>query len=182
MLHLIPAPWHRAALGLMHQLRLGWWRLRKPLLVGCRVLAFDAAGRVLLIRHSYGSGRWMLPGGGVGRREDPVTAGCRELREEVGCGLSAARQFMVTDEPLSGTTNRVHLICGTAIGSPKPDGREVIEATFHDPAHLPSNLAVTLAQGLTDWITAAKAAHLRPLEAAADDPHLQAVTTIDPSA
>ena len=66
MFRLIPAPLHRAALVVAHQVRLRWWRIRKPLLLGCRVMAFDDQGRVLLIRHSYGSGRWMLPGGSAG--------------------------------------------------------------------------------------------------------------------
>ena len=79
MLHLIPAPLHRAGLTLAHAVRIRWWQWRKPLLIGCRVLAFDEAERVLLIRHSYGSGRWMLPGGGVDRGEDPLAAALREL-------------------------------------------------------------------------------------------------------
>ncbi len=161
MLYLIPAPLHRLALGLAHWLRLHWWRLRKPLLIGCRVLAFDAEGRVLLIRHSYGSGRWMLPGGGVARDEDPVAAACRELQEEVGCTLADPHPFLVIDEPLAGTTNRVHLVSGSIGEIPQPDGREVIEAKFHNPLAPPPDLAAALALGLADWVTAAKAARLR---------------------
>lgn len=164
MLRLIPAPLHRAGLVLAHRLRQIWWRLRKPLLSGCRVLAFDDDGRVLLVRHSYGSGRWMLPGGGIGRGEDPLTAALRELREEVSCGLDQPRLFHRIDEPLAGTTNRVHLICGIAVGTPLPDGREIIEAVFHDPGALPTGMAAALEQGLAEWITAAKAGHLRPPE------------------
>lgn len=162
MLRLIPAPLHRAGLVLAHRVRQQWWRFRKPLLVGCRVLAFDAAGRVLLVRHSYGSGRWMLPGGGIGRGEDPLEAALRELREEVGCTLAGARLFHLIEEPLSGTVNRVHLVCGLAQGAPIPDGREIVEAVFHHPAALPTGMAAALERGLTDWITAAKAGHHPP--------------------
>lgn len=164
MLRLIPAPLHRAALILAHRLRQQWWRLRKPLLIGCRVLAFDDQGRVLLVRHSYGSGRWMLPGGGIGRREDPLAAAARELREEVGCDLVEAKLFGRVDEPLAGTTNRVHLVCGRAAGAVRPDGREIVEAVFHAPAALPDDMAAVLRDGLAGWITAAKAARLRPPE------------------
>lgn len=158
MLRLIPAPLHRAALISAHRLRQVWWRVRKPLLHGCRVLAFDAAGQVLLVRHSYGSGRWMLPGGGIGRHEDPLSAALRELREEVQCGLEDALVFFRVDEPLAGTTNRVQLVCGWIDGTPRPDGREIIEAVFHDPAALPANMAEALENGMADWVRAAKAA------------------------
>ena len=158
MLRLIPGPLHRAGLVVAHAVRVRWWRIRKPLLLGCRVLAFDDEDRVLLIRHSYGSGRWMLPGGGVGRGEDPLAAALRELREEVGCQLADARLFDAVDEPLFGTVNRVFLVCGRLVGTPRPDGREVIEALFHAASDLPDNLSPTLDQGLIDWITAARAA------------------------
>lgn len=166
MLRLIPAPLHRLALVTAHRVRRVWWRLRKPLLHGCRVLAFDPEGRVLLVRHSYGSGRWMLPGGGIGTREEPLQAALRELREEVHCGLSHAQVFYRVDEPLAGTTNRVQLICGWIDGEPRPDGREIIEAVFHDPAALPANMAEALERGMTDWVTAAKA--VMPPRPAAD--------------
>lgn len=158
MLRLIPGPLHRAGLVVAHAVRVRWWRFRKPLLLGCRVLAFDEDDRVLLIRHSYGSGRWMLPGGGVGRGEDPLAAALRELSEEVGCQLAEAQLFDAVDEPLFGTTNRVYLVCGRLIGTPRPDGREVIEALFHSADDLPGNLSPTLDQGLIGWITAARAA------------------------
>lgn len=162
MLRLIPAPLHRAALVSAHRLRQIWWRLRKPLLHGCRVLAFDDRGHVLLVRHSYGSGRWMLPGGGIGRNEPPLSAALRELREEVDCGLHHARVFFRVDEPLSGTTNRVQLVCGLIDGHLRPDGREIIEAAFHDPAALPVNMAAALERGMAEWVTAARAVLPRP--------------------
>jgi len=158
MFRLIPAPLHRAALVVAHQVRLHWWRIRKPLLLGCRVLAFDEEGRVLLIRHSYGSGRWMLPGGGVARGEDPLVAGLRELAEEVGCTLKDARLFHQVDERIVGTINRVYLVCGTLEGAPRPDGREIVEALAFDPADPPANISPTLEQGFADWVTRAKAA------------------------
>ena len=47
MLYLIPPPVHRAGLRIAHALRTRWWRLARPRVTGCRVLAFDARGRVL---------------------------------------------------------------------------------------------------------------------------------------
>lgn len=157
MLHLIPAPLHRTALRLAHAVRRRWWRLAGTRLNGCRVFAFDEAGRILLIRHSYGSGNWMLPGGGIGRGEDPLEAALRELREECSCALDRARLFTVVEEPLYGTVNRVHLVTGLAAGTPKGDGREVIELAFFAPDALPERLSPILAVRMADWLAAARA-------------------------
>ncbi len=157
MFHLIPAPAHRLALRLAHAIRKRWWRWRRPHLTGCRVLAFDPQGRVLLIRHSYGSGKWMLPGGGIGRGEAVLAAAIRETREETGCLLGDATVFEVLDEPLYGARNHVHLVCGQTADTPRPDGREVLAATFHDAERLPEQLAQGFAAALPGWITAAKA-------------------------
>lgn len=158
MLHLIPAPLHRAGLRLAHAVRRRWWRLAQVKLQGCRIIALDEAGQVLLIRHSYGSGNWMLPGGGIGRNEEPLAAAQRELAEETGCRLDNARAFAVVAEPLYGTINRIHLVAGLARGIPRGDDREVIELGFFPPDALPLPLSPTLERGLTGWLEQARAA------------------------
>lgn len=152
MLHLIPAPVHRGLLRLAHALRKRMWRIRKPHLRGCRVLAIDMGGRVLLIRHSYGSGQWMPPGGGIGRGEEPLAAARRELREETGCILEAAAQVALVVEALHGADNAVHVIAGRATGTLKPDGREVIEAAFFAPDALPGDMPAHLRADLPGWV------------------------------
>jgi 8-oxo-dGTP pyrophosphatase MutT (NUDIX family) len=144
----LPAPWHRAVLRLAHKGRLAWWGWRRPLVLGCRMLASNAAGHVLLVRHSYGSGRWMLPGGGMKPAEDPVNAARREFHEEVSCLLLDARLITIIEEPLGGTTNRVHVVRGACEGLPRPDGREIVEVGFFSPAALP----LPLSRGLEDLI------------------------------
>ena len=158
MLRLIPPALHRRLFRLAHALRRCWWRIRKPRLHGCRVLAFDAQGRVLLIRHSYGSGKWMPPGGGIGRSESPITAALRELHEETGCGLQDAMEIAEVEERLHGAGNRVHVIAGETRDAPRPDGREIIEARFFAPDALPVEMPAHLMTDLTEWIKAAKAA------------------------
>jgi 8-oxo-dGTP pyrophosphatase MutT (NUDIX family) len=46
-----------------------------------------AEGEVLVVKPWLGSGRWILPGGGLHRREDPLAGALRELREETGLML-----------------------------------------------------------------------------------------------
>ena len=157
MLHLIPAPLHRLALRVAHGVRRRWWRLAQVKLVGCRVLAIDSAGRVLLIRHSYGSGNWLLPGGGIARGEAPLAAAQRELAEETGLRLEQARCLAVIDEPLYGTVNRVHLVCGQAQGVLRCDGREVIAARFFAAPDWPADLSPRLAAQLDGWLAQAGA-------------------------
>jgi 8-oxo-dGTP pyrophosphatase MutT (NUDIX family) len=168
MLHLSPGNWlpgplHRAAYRLAHALRKVWWRIARPRVTGCRVLAFDGQGRVLLVRHSYGSGSWMAPGGGMRRGEDPLLAGSRELLEETACRLEDAWQVVLVEEPLRGATNVVHVVAGSAIGTPVPDGREVIEAAFFAPEALPKPMSDLLRRDLPTWLKAAKAGRPAPL-------------------
>jgi 8-oxo-dGTP pyrophosphatase MutT (NUDIX family) len=161
MLHLIPAPAHRAALRLGHALRVRWWRLRKSRLAGCRVLAIDAEERVLLVRHSYGSGKWMPPGGGLERGEDPLDAGRRELLEETGCTLHWSARIDLVEERLHGAGNAVHVIVGLTHDTPRPDGREIIEANFFELHALPDHMPALFRTQLPEWIKAATAARLR---------------------
>jgi ADP-ribose pyrophosphatase YjhB (NUDIX family) len=162
MLHLIPLDWlprpvHRLAYRLAHAARRVWWRLRRPRVSGCRVLAFDGEGRVLLVRHSYGTGNWMAPGGGMRRGEDPLLAAGRELVEETGCRLEEARVLALVEEPLKGATNVVTIVAGRAVGTPVPDGREVIAAAFFAGDALPEPMSGLLRRDLPDWLRAAKA-------------------------
>jgi ADP-ribose pyrophosphatase YjhB (NUDIX family) len=55
--------------------------LVRPMTLGVRAAAFDAEGRICLVRHTYVPG-WHLPGGGVDRGETAVQALIKELDEE----------------------------------------------------------------------------------------------------
>lgn len=59
------------------------------------MLAFDDAGRILVVRTTYLGPGWMLPGGRVERSETPHEAAVRETREETGFHVKLERLVLV---------------------------------------------------------------------------------------
>lgn len=140
MFHLIPAPLHRALLRIAHRLRKRWLRLAKRATGGVTVIGLDEDGRVFLVRHSYGSGRWALPGGGLGRGEDPLACARREMREELGCGLEQVELAAQFDEVLYGAPHHAFVFTARFAGEPRVDGREVIAGDWFALDALPPDL------------------------------------------
>ena len=138
MLHLIPAPLHRLLYRIAYRLRARWRRLTHWPSAGISVIACDGEGRVLLVRHSYGSGRWALPGGGLGRTEDPVACARREMREELACELTDISLFEVVEGVIQGAPNRSYIFTARIEGEPRPDGRELLDARWFDLDELPA--------------------------------------------
>lgn len=60
-----------------------YWFVFRPRIVGVKCVLTDGDD-VLLVRHTYGSRAWDLPGGTVRRREAPRDAARREMQEELG--------------------------------------------------------------------------------------------------
>jgi 8-oxo-dGTP diphosphatase len=60
-----------------------YWFLLRPRIVGVKCI-LTHGDEVLLVRHTYGSRAWDLPGGTVKRREAPRDAARREMHEELG--------------------------------------------------------------------------------------------------
>lgn len=154
LLKWMPAPVHRVLYRAADGIRRQLWTLFRPTVSGVRVLALDAAGGVLLARHSYGSRDWMPPGGGLKTGEEPVLAGLRELEEETGCVLTEARLVAIVEEGLHGATNRVHVIVGWAGGLAVPDGREILEARFFGLHEQPAAMRSGLAEDIRAWVAA----------------------------
>lgn len=152
MLRLIPPPVHRLVLRMAHAVRLRWWRWRKPRRDGCRVIAVDAGGQVLLVRHSYGSPAWMPPGGGMGNGEDPLAAARRELVEETGCTLVSAVLVAIGEDHAQGAPGRSYTVGGLCRSEPRPDMREIVEARFFALDALPEPISATLRQRLPEWV------------------------------
>ena len=60
-----------------------FWFVRRPRKEGVKCLV-TCRDRVLLVRHTYGSRAWDIPGGAIKRGEEPLSAAHREMEEELG--------------------------------------------------------------------------------------------------
>jgi 8-oxo-dGTP pyrophosphatase MutT (NUDIX family) len=69
-----------------------WWFVRRPQQNGVKCVLTDGEN-VLLVRHTYGSPKWDLPGGGIKRDEPPAEAARREIEEELGVRLERWRDL-----------------------------------------------------------------------------------------
>jgi 8-oxo-dGTP pyrophosphatase MutT (NUDIX family) len=63
-----------------------YWFGRRPSVHGVKCVLTDR-DLVLLVRHTYGPAEWLLPGGAIKRREIPISAARREMREELGIDI-----------------------------------------------------------------------------------------------
>jgi ADP-ribose pyrophosphatase YjhB (NUDIX family) len=101
-------------------------------------MVFNDRGELLLVRNSYGpSHLFVLPGGGIGRGEDPAAAAAREVKEETGLEMRALELVAVYVSAAEGKRDSIHLFRGRADGVPRPDGVEVDEAAFFPLDALP---------------------------------------------
>lgn len=148
---LLPAPLHRALLPLAHALRHRWRLLRKTPIAGVSVIVTNLTGDVLLLKHSYGPDVWSLPGGGLGRGEEPLAAARREVREELGVDLARLEPVGTLEEVLSGSPHTAHIFTGVCDRQPKPDRREVTEARFFPSHSLPEPLGETTRRRIAVW-------------------------------
>lgn len=108
-------------------------------------------GELLLVRHTYGDRRrWELPGGSVRRRERPIAAAAREIREELGVGFEAAEltALGVLVQSRRRRLDTVHYFhAQLAAGTPiDPDEGELAAVAWFSPAYLPGRLGDHVAE------------------------------------
>lgn len=134
------------------------WKLVRPSTRGVKIMLFNDAGEILLIRNSYGASHlFVLPGGGVRPREEPAVAAEREIREELGCGLEGMRPVSTHFTSVEGKRDAVHLFEARIAGRPQPDGIEVVEASFFQIDALPETVSPATARRIAEWRGAAQA-------------------------
>ena len=109
---------------------------------GAKVMVFNPAGELLLIRNSYGRTHlWVLPGGGIGRRETPEAAGAREVKEEVGLEVTHLARVSEHFNGAEGKRDTIFLFTARADGMPVIDNMEVKEARVFPMDGMPGNIS-----------------------------------------
>jgi 8-oxo-dGTP pyrophosphatase MutT (NUDIX family) len=96
---------YRVAFRLL-QLR---WRLLHPVQEGVKCLITDG-NRLLLVRHTYGSRAWDLPGGASRHGEAPLQTARREMGEELGLADAPWRPCGELRGRLYGRHDRIHVV------------------------------------------------------------------------
>jgi len=129
-------------------LQIGWlarnfvYRLLKVRTRGAKVMVFNGEGALLLIRNSYGATHlFVLPGGGIGRRERPEDAAAREVREETGLEVRDLRFLGCFANDGEGKRDTIYLFTARADGAPKIDAFEIAEAGFFALDALPDTVS-----------------------------------------
>ena len=132
----------RAMIQLAYQVRRWLLALFRVRTTGVKVMLFNPAGQLLLIRNGYGeSDLFLLPGGGVSRRESPAAAAAREVREELGLTVRDVEPLWTFESGAEGKRDTIHLFKAIVDELPKVDGVEVIEARFFALDALPDGVS-----------------------------------------
>ena len=119
---------------------------------GAKVMVFNPAGELLLIRNSYGRTHlWVLPGGGIGRRETPEAAGAREVKEEVGLEATELTRVSEHFNGAEGKRDTIFLFTAQADGTPTIDNLEVEEARFFALNALPENVSTATLRRIAEY-------------------------------
>lgn len=115
-----------------------WWWLRRPVVIGVRVVVLRD-NYVLLVRHTYREG-WFFPGGIVGRGEILSAAARREVREETGIDITDIELLGVYTSFAKYVTDHVAAFTargGDTVGTPD---HEIAEAAWFPRDALPRNV------------------------------------------
>lgn len=141
----------RPLLALLYRIRRRLWRAFRWRTRGVKVMLFDEAGALLLIRNSYGrTDLFVLPGGGIHRFETPAAAAAREVREELGCEVEDLLFVSTHVTAAEGKRDTVHLFRARAAGPVAADGVEVAEARYFPLDRLPDTLSPATARRIDE--------------------------------
>jgi len=128
------------------------YRLFRVRTRGAKVMVFNSAGELLLIRNSYGASHlFLLPGGGIGRRETPEAGAAREIKEEVGLEVRKLTRVSVHANTAEWKRDTITLFTAEAEGEPRIDRFEVAEARFFPLDALPENISAATLRRIAEY-------------------------------
>lgn len=140
-------------MSLTNRILHSWFILSRPMTLGARAIVVDAAGRVLLVRHTYVEG-WHLPGGGIEPGETALDCVRREVREEgnVEIGAEIDLHGLFYNRSASRRDHVAVYVCRVErhLGPKTPD-REIAAADFFAFEALPDALAKGTRRRLEEW-------------------------------
>ena len=123
--------------------RWGVWLAEPRFMVTVGAIVLDETGRVLLLQHEFRTGSgWGIPGGFLERGEQPLEALRRELREEIGVELGAAKLVHVRTLKRPQQVE-IHFRCRLREGSARaqPQSIEINRVGWFDVGALPPELS-----------------------------------------
>ena len=130
---------------------------------GAAAAIIDRRGRLLLIRENYERRRYSLPGGAIDDGETPEQACLREVREETL--VDARIDGRIGLYQLAGGWDVHVFACSIVAGSPGlPDGDEIAEVGWFEPARIPEPRSNVLHHALADVLDGVRGVTRRGLE------------------
>lgn len=116
--------------------------------VDVRGAAFDAAGRILMVREAVDEDRWTLPGGWADVNQTPAACVAREVREESGYEVRVVKLAACWDRSAQGHTPpglfsivKLFFLCEITGGAPTTS-LETSEVAFFAPEAVPADLSL----------------------------------------
>jgi ADP-ribose pyrophosphatase YjhB (NUDIX family) len=115
--------------------------------VGVNVVLLDAQQRVLLLKHIFHPrAPWGLPGGWLGKHEDPLLGALRELREETGL-TAVVEQILVLEHVFQPAHIGIIYLARVGPESLTLNG-EILDAKWFELAEVPRQITVGTARAL----------------------------------
>jgi 8-oxo-dGTP pyrophosphatase MutT (NUDIX family) len=130
-----------------------FFRLKRPMTLGARVLATNGQGHICLVRHTYTPG-WHLPGGGVERGDTSEQAAIKEAREEAGLEILPSDIKLVSIHANFQNFPGDHVLVYHAskwTQTSTDTAHEIAEYGFFDPSNLPEGTTGGTRRRIEEW-------------------------------
>ena len=114
-----------------------YWFLFRPRSYGIKCI-LENDGRILMIRRTFGTDKWVFPGGAIRAGEDAQVAARREIQEDPGAALAELRGLGSFTQTVHYRQETIH--CFSAQVLPESihhDKEKILEIGWFQPLELP---------------------------------------------